>query len=101
MKLTIIGAAGVWTSLIIDEIINRQDRIGITELCLMDIDAEHLDLIAGVTAAGVFQPAALFDHSHHRPYPGIIRLRLCDHHFSGWVGSNPGKLMHVFLWSWG
>lgn len=52
MKLTIIGAAGVRTPLIIDEIINRQDRIGITELCLMDIDAEHLDLIAAVTAAG-------------------------------------------------
>jgi 6-phospho-beta-glucosidase len=52
MKLTILGAAGVRTPLIIDEIINRQDRIGITELCLMDIDAEHLDLIAAVTAAG-------------------------------------------------
>ncbi len=52
MKLTIIGAAGVRTPLIIDEIINRQDRIGITELCLMDIDSERLELIAAVTAAG-------------------------------------------------
>lgn len=52
MKLTIIGAAGVRTPLIIDEIINRQDRIGITELCLMDIDPERLELIAAVTAAG-------------------------------------------------
>lgn len=52
MKLAIIGAAGVRTPLIIDEIINRQERIGISELCLMDIDAEKLELIAAVTAAG-------------------------------------------------
>lgn len=52
MKLSIIGAAGVRTPLIIDEIINRQERLGITELCLMDIDEERLELIAAVTAAG-------------------------------------------------
>ncbi len=52
MKLSIIGAAGVRTPLIIDEIINRQNRLGITELCLMDVDSEHLELISVVAAAG-------------------------------------------------
>ncbi len=50
MKLTIIGAAGVRTPLIVKEIINRQNQLGISQLFLMDIDPERLDLIATVTA---------------------------------------------------
>ncbi len=40
MKLTILGAAGVRTPLIVEEIIRRQDALGIRELCLMDVDGE-------------------------------------------------------------
>jgi 6-phospho-beta-glucosidase len=45
MKLTILGAAGVRTPLMIKAIARRQESIGIDELDLMDIDADHLDLI--------------------------------------------------------
>jgi 6-phospho-beta-glucosidase len=50
MKITILGAAGVRTPLMLQAITKHQDALGLTELCLMDIDAEHLDLISTVTA---------------------------------------------------
>jgi 6-phospho-beta-glucosidase len=77
MKLTIIGAAGVRTPLIIDEIINRQDRIGITELCLMDIDSERLELIAAVTAAGESSNRLRF--SINRTTDAVIALTGADY----------------------
>jgi 6-phospho-beta-glucosidase len=49
MKLTIIGAAGVRTPLIVEAIIHRQERMGIDELALMDIDADHLEIIGALT----------------------------------------------------
>jgi 6-phospho-beta-glucosidase len=50
MKITVLGAAGVRTPLIVQAMLRRQDRIGLTELALMDIDGERLDLIARLTA---------------------------------------------------
>jgi len=50
MKLAIIGAAGVRTPLIIEAILKRQDRIGITDLSLMDIDGRRLEIIAALTS---------------------------------------------------
>lgn len=50
MKLTIIGAAGLRTPLIVEAIIRRQERLGITELALMDIDAERLEIIGALTS---------------------------------------------------
>ncbi|MEJ5203026.1 MAG: hypothetical protein WHV66_12405 [Anaerolineales bacterium] len=49
MKLTILGAAGVRTPLMIQSILRRQERIGIDELALMDIDGERLELIGAIT----------------------------------------------------
>ena len=49
MKIAIIGAAGVRTPLIVKAIQTRQDRLGLNELYLMDIDEEHLDLIGALT----------------------------------------------------
>lgn len=49
MKLTILGAAGVRTPLMIQSILRRQERIGIDELVLMDLDGERLDLIGAIT----------------------------------------------------
>ena len=49
MKLAIIGAGGVRTPLIVQAILKRQARIGITELSLMDIDGERLELIGALT----------------------------------------------------
>ncbi len=50
MKIAIIGAAGVRTPLIIQAMKRRQSRLGLTELALMDIDGEHLDLIGALTS---------------------------------------------------
>jgi 6-phospho-beta-glucosidase len=49
MKITIIGAAGVRTPLILRSIIARQDMLGLHELALMDIDGERLELIGALT----------------------------------------------------
>lgn len=50
MKIAILGAAGVRTPLIIQAIARRQERIGLKELVLMDIDAERLEIIGTLTA---------------------------------------------------
>ena len=50
MKIAILGAAGVRTPLILQAMFARQDRIGLDELSLMDIDAERLELMAAITA---------------------------------------------------
>ncbi len=55
MKITIIGAAGVRTPLIIQAIQKRQQSLRISELSLMDIDAGRLKLIGELTSS--------FEHS--------------------------------------
>ncbi len=45
MKLTFIGAGGVRTPLVIQSILNFQNRIPLDTVCMMDIDPERLDLI--------------------------------------------------------
>jgi len=45
MKLTFIGAGGVRTPLVIQSILNFQDRIPLDTVCMMDIDPDRLDLI--------------------------------------------------------
>ena len=45
MKLTFIGAGGVRTPLVIQSILNFQDRLPLKTVCMMDIDPERLDLI--------------------------------------------------------
>jgi len=49
VKLTFIGAGGVRTPLVIESVLAFQSRIPLTELCLMDIDSERLDLIRMVS----------------------------------------------------
>ncbi len=50
MKLAILGAAGVRTPLVLKSIAAFRSQIGLTELALMDIDGERLDLIAALSA---------------------------------------------------
>jgi 6-phospho-beta-glucosidase len=45
MKLTFIGAGGVRTPLVIQSILNFQDRLPLDTVCMMDIDPERLELI--------------------------------------------------------
>ena len=49
MKIAIIGAAGVRTPLILQSIIARQDKLGLHELALMDIDGARLELIGALS----------------------------------------------------
>jgi 6-phospho-beta-glucosidase len=49
MKLTIIGAAGVRTPLIVKECYKKAESLGLTELALFDIDSAHLIAIERVT----------------------------------------------------
>ncbi len=50
MKITIIGAAGLRTPIILQAILARQDRLNLRELVLMDIDADRLELIGALTS---------------------------------------------------
>jgi len=49
MKIAIIGAAGARTPLIVEAIRARQQSLRLKELALMDIDAEHLELVGVLT----------------------------------------------------
>jgi len=51
MKLTILGAAGVRTPLVLQSIIARQHKVGLSELALMDVDAGRLDLMRSLCEA--------------------------------------------------
>lgn len=48
MKLTLIGGGGVRSPLFVMTLLRWQQRIGVTELCLMDIDERKLDLFGGL-----------------------------------------------------
>jgi 6-phospho-beta-glucosidase len=51
MKLAVIGAAGMRTPLIVEAILQRQERLALDELALMDFDRERLELIQAITAS--------------------------------------------------
>jgi 6-phospho-beta-glucosidase len=50
MRITILGAAGMRTPLLLQGLLARQARLEIESLALMDIDGEHLELLGRVTA---------------------------------------------------
>ena len=84
MKLAILGAAGVRTPLIIEEIIRRQDQLHIHELTLMDIDQERLDLISAITIPLESAPEVKFSiHRTTDPVTALQWCRLCHHHLPG------------------
>jgi 6-phospho-beta-glucosidase len=51
LKIAILGAGGVRTPLIVGAMLRRQGRLGLTDLALMDVDAERLDLIGELAEA--------------------------------------------------
>jgi 6-phospho-beta-glucosidase len=48
MKLTVLGGGGVRSPLFIAAAVRHSSRIGLDELCLMDIDAEKLRIFGGL-----------------------------------------------------
>ncbi|HWR65679.1 MAG TPA: hypothetical protein VN364_06135 [Bellilinea sp.] len=48
MKLALIGGGGVRSPLFVMSLVNWQERIGVDELCLMDIDARKLELFGAL-----------------------------------------------------
>ena len=45
MQLTILGAAGVRTPLVLESIIARQEQVGLSHLVLMDVDQRRLEIM--------------------------------------------------------
>ncbi|MBP6086953.1 MAG: hypothetical protein KA449_01965, partial [Pelolinea sp.] len=45
MKLTFIGAGGVRTPLVMQSVLNYQERLPLETVCMMDVDQERLDLM--------------------------------------------------------
>lgn len=77
IKIAILGAGGLRTPLILQAILLRQSRLELSELALMDIDAEHLDLIAALTAPleaanpprfGILRTTSLEEAIQHADY---------------------------------
>jgi len=60
MKITILGAAGVRTPIIVQSIAIRQKNLKIDELCLMDIDKDHLEIIQDLCQAVALKNAIDF-----------------------------------------
>lgn len=61
MKIAIVGAAGVRTPLIVDALVRRHARLGLTELALMDIDAARLAVIGQLLPSAPFAVAPTTD----------------------------------------
>jgi 6-phospho-beta-glucosidase len=55
MKLALLGGGGVRAPLFVITAIQRAERIGVTEICLMDVDNEKLALIEKLCKAIVIQ----------------------------------------------
>jgi len=77
MKIAIIGAAGVRTPLIVKAIYTHQDRLGVSELTLMDVDSERLDLIGALTS----QIEQSSDTKFHITRTTDSRIALADANF--------------------
>jgi len=60
LKIAILGAGGVRTPLIVEAMARRQARIGLTELALMDVDAQRLEIIGTLTGATEQNGSLLF-----------------------------------------
>ncbi len=67
MKIAILGAGGVRTPLIVGAMMRRAARLGLTELVLMDVDAERLDIIAALAQAEQDSPDVLPGESRGSP----------------------------------
>ena len=61
MKLTIIGGAGVRTPRLIPSLVKRAAALNLTEVWLMDVQAEKLDLIGRLCQQMAKQHGAAFD----------------------------------------
>jgi 6-phospho-beta-glucosidase len=66
MKITLLGAAGMRSPLLVQALLERADRWGLESLALMDIDGERLDLLTRLT------------RGLERRAPGVKILRTTD-----------------------
>ncbi len=60
MKLTFIGAGGARTPLVMQSILDRQDRLPLREVCMMDVDGDRLDLMRMACQARLEQVSPSF-----------------------------------------
>lgn len=64
MKLTLIGGGGVRTPLFLMSLLRWHARLGLAELCLMDVDARKLGLFAALSRALLARAGDPFRLSH-------------------------------------
>ncbi|MCX7853155.1 MAG: 6-phospho-beta-glucosidase [Anaerolineae bacterium] len=64
MKLTLIGGGGVRTPLFLMSLLRWHTRLGLTELCLMDVDARKLSVFAALSRALLAQAGDPFRLTH-------------------------------------
>ncbi len=60
MKMTIIGGGSVRTPRLIPSLVRRAERLGLTELWLMDTDADKLNIIGGMCEHMLAEAGATF-----------------------------------------
>jgi 6-phospho-beta-glucosidase len=61
LKITFIGAGGARTPLVIQSLLDRQSRVSLTQVCMMDTDAERLELMQMVCKPRLASGEAAFD----------------------------------------
>lgn len=64
MKLTLIGGGGVRSPLLVMTVLRWQQRLGVSELCLMDVDAHKLEIFAALARVLVERAGNPFRLSH-------------------------------------
>ncbi|MCS6843000.1 MAG: hypothetical protein NZ528_01550, partial [Caldilineales bacterium] len=64
MKLTLIGGGGVRTPLFLMSLLRWHTRLGLTELCLIDVDARKLSVFAALSRALLAQAGDPFRLTH-------------------------------------
>lgn len=60
MQLTILGAAGVRTPLVLESIISRQEQVGLSHLVLMDVDTRRLEIMRALCHPQLQREEVLF-----------------------------------------
>ncbi len=64
MKLTLIGGAGIRAPLVIQSALRRAEKIHVEEICLMDTDADQLEIISKICQMTVKQAGSPIRLTH-------------------------------------
>jgi 6-phospho-beta-glucosidase len=77
MKLSIVGAGGLRTPLVLRAVARRAERLALTELALIDPDRKRLELMSGLASAELGAAAAAGDQAAAY-FSRSVKLSLAD-----------------------